>query len=440
MIVQECSAVSILYFKIAFFFVSLAFAGLFAFLETAFTALRIFKLRELAVGAKRFARLFESWEKQPQRILITILIANNLAHVTCSVTITDIMQTIFGDTGFGLAIGILTATIMILLFGEILPKSYARMHHLAIIRAFLWFIWPLYHFLYPVVSACLWIADRFASRIGRGGIARCEVISEKEIEFLISYSNKIGVIESKKRAMLQNIFSLGQTLVKEIMIPVTDMIVIDVNSTLMSVMEMFTKYRYTRLPVFEDKEDNVIGIIHLKDVVELLYKKEQKLRRDIIMSVLFVPESKKINQLLYEFLDKHKHMAIAIDEYGSITGLVTLEDILEEIVGEISDEHERVRQHIMPLDYGGWLMDAQVSLEDVEGVLDIKFNVEDSVTLAGFLAEKLQHLPRKGERVFYEEFCFQIQQATLRRVFQVLVFRDQLNRVKQQKTKKGLQC
>ena len=133
---------------------------------------------------------------------------------------------------------------------------------------------------------------------------------------------------------------------------------------------------------------------------------------------------KKINQLLREFLDKRIHMAIIIDEHGAVIGLATLEDVIEEIVGEITDEHERVNPQIIPLEQGGWIISARTALEELEELLSITFDTDESITLGGFLAEKLQHLPRKGERLFYQGFCFQVQRASARRVFQVLVFED----------------
>jgi CBS domain containing-hemolysin-like protein len=177
--------------------------------------------------------------------------------------------------------------------------------------------------------------------------------------------------------------------------------------------------------VYEQKEENIIGIVYQKDFFELLYQGKKRALKELVRPVLFVPDTQKTNQLLSEFLKKRMHMAIIIDEYGNVEGLVTLEDVFEEIIGDdITDELETVSTDIVPLERGGWLVNAGVSLEELEELLKIKFTTEDSVTLSGFLSEKLQHLPRKGERIFYEGFCFQVQQASARRVFQVLIFED----------------
>ena len=395
------------------------FAGLFAFLETAFTALRLFKVKELKVRISKYQILFASWEENPQRILVTILIANNFAHVLSSVLITEIMQYLMGNN-IGLPIGVALATILILLFGEIIPKSYAKSRHERLFASTLWLINILFRALYPLVTVLLYIANFFHKKVG-GATVKQEDISEKEIEFLIDYSDEQGLMEAEKTEMLQNIFDLGSKFANDIIVPKADMILLDVNKKIEDVLAVFTKHRYSRLPVYEGKEDNIIGIIYQKDLFVLLSKDKKKSLRELIRPVLFVPESKKINQLLREFLEKRMHMAIIIDEYGAVIGLITLEDVIEEIVGEICDEDEKVHSEIVPLERGGWLVDARVSLEKLSEMLGIEFDTEESVTLGGFLAEKLQHLPRKGERLVYQEYCFQIQQASRRRVFQVLV-------------------
>ncbi|MFC1894555.1 hemolysin family protein [Candidatus Dependentiae bacterium] len=413
---------SIFYIELILFFISLFCAGLFAFLETAFTALRLFKIKELKVRVSKYKKLFASWENNPQRILITILIANNFAHVLCSVLIAQIMKGLLGN--LGLIAGVPIATITILIFGEIIPKSLAKTHNERIFRASLFIINFLFHISYPIVTLLLAIANFFFRKLGKSHILekQHEDVSEKEIEFLIDYSDEKGLMEAEKSEMLQNVFGLGQTLINEIMVPKTDVISLDVNSNLQQVMDLYSKYHLSRLPVYDEKEDNIIGIVHQKDVFDIVAKHEDKQIKELVRPVWFVPESKKINQLLSEFLKNKMHMAIVIDEYGSIVGLVTLEDVLEEIVGEIRDEHEVVRYQVVPLEKGGWLIDAGIALEEVEELLNIKFEVAESITLAGFLTESLQHLPKKGERVFYQGYCFQIQQASSRRVSQVLVF------------------
>ena len=270
------------------------------------------------------------------------------------------------------------------------------------------------------------IADKFFAKVGGQHILdKNDVVSEKEIEFLIDYSDEKGLMESEKTEMLQNVFSLGQTVVREIMIPKADMTLLNVSSSLEQAMDVFARSRYSRLPIYEDDDDNIIGVVHQKDIFDLLYKKEVKTLRELVRPVMFIPETQKINQLLSELLKKHIHMAIILNEYGSIAGLVTLEDIIEEIVGEIVDEHEKTVNDIVPLEQGGWIVDGAASLEKIEDLLGIQMIAENSISIGGFLSEKLQHLPKKGERVLYEGYHFQVQQASPRRVLQVLIFAEE---------------
>ena len=409
-----------LYWKLLLFIGGLFAAALFAFLETALTSLRVFDIKSLAQSTRRYQRLFAIWEESPQRILIAILIASNMVHVLCSVTITDIMQELLGDTGIALAVGVTLATGMILVFGEIIPKTFAKARGRFVLTSVLWVVHSLVYISYPLVSVLLYIANKLMIFLS-ADVPDDTIISEKELQFLIGYSDKKGVIDRHKIEMLKNVFELGQTLCKEVMVPVTDIVMLEVSSSLQDALNLFARYRFTRIPVYEGQEDNIIGIIHQKDVFNLLYSKQEKPLRDCLLPVLFVPETKRINQLLSEFQEKRAHMAILVDEHGAVMGLVTLEDVIEEIVGDISDEHERVQTDIIKLEDGGWMVDARVDLETLGEVLDITFDVEESVTLGGFLAEQLQHLPKKGERVIYKGFCFQVQRATLKRVQQVLI-------------------
>jgi CBS domain containing-hemolysin-like protein len=177
--------------------------------------------------------------------------------------------------------------------------------------------------------------------------------------------------------------------------------------------------------VYEDTHDNIIGMVHQKDLFILFSKGEKKLLREVVRPIMFVPESMKVIQLLGKFREKQIHIAIVINEHGILTGLVTLEDLIEEIVGEISDEHESTVGKIMPMGEDEWLVDATITLDDLGKFLDISFVTENSVSLAGFLAELLQHIPQKDEEVMYKGFLFQVQKATALHVQFVHIFKKE---------------
>jgi CBS domain containing-hemolysin-like protein len=212
------------------------------------------------------------------------------------------------------------------------------------------------------------------------------------------------------------------------------MYAISAQTSIQGTLDIFLKYHYTRLPIYEGNRDNVIGMVHQKDIFELLTKSEQKPLKEIIRPIMFIPESVKVSQLLQEFRAQQMHIAIVLNEHGSVTGLITLEDALEEIVGDISDEHEAAANHIVVLKQGGWLVNASMPLEELEKYFKTRFETESSVTLGGFLTEQLTHVPKKGERVIYKSLVFQVQKASHKRVRQVLITRHQEG--KNQKNKK----
>lgn len=405
------------------FLLSLICMALFAYLETSFTALRLFEVNQLEARVGRYTSFFATWRSAPQRLLITILIASSFADVVSSVLITEIMQKTFGGE-LGLALGVFCATIIILFFGNILPKTFAKHGAKNLSPTAIGFVSLLLKLFRPFVSLSIAVTNFFSYRLNGSSESAGREVTEKEIEFLIDYSDQKGLIEADKSEMLQNVFGLGQTTVASIMVPKEDMVMLDVNTSMHKAQELFSSYRYSRIPLYENKEDNIVGFIYQKDLFALMHKQQTSKLREFMRPVVFIPESKKVNQLMREFLKTRRHLAIVIDEYGSVEGLATLEDVLEELVGEIRDEHEEVASLIVPLENGEYLIDGKAELKKVAEELNISLPSQIAVTIGGFLSEHLQHVPKKGERVVWEGYCFQVQQASLRKVAQVLVFKD----------------
>lgn len=408
------------------FIIALLFCALFSFLETSVTTLRLFKLKELATATKRYQSLFQILEKSPHQVLITILITNSLANVTAAALITDIFEKLFSSlrlsSSIGFTIGIAIATAAILIFGEVIPKNIAKIYGENFFSSTLWITNISYHILYPLVAILLKFSNIFLAFLGHAPEPAELIISEREIRFLIDYVKEKGLIDPEKTEMLQSIFKLGSKQVKEIMVAASDVAMLDAHNSLQEATEAFSEHQFSRLPVYQDSRENIIGMIHQKDLFNALFKHENKSIKDLLRPIKLVPETMRINQLLRDFRQRGMHIAIVLNEFGSITGLVTLEDVLEEIVGEISDEHEEVTEKIISLDEGGWLVDATIDLETVAELLDTTFEVEDVVTLGGFMTKQLQHVPQKGERILYKDFYFQVQKASAKRVLQILIF------------------
>jgi putative hemolysin len=426
---------SIIIVPLIAFLVALSIRAIFSFIETSITALRLFKLKELAQSTQQYQNLFVALEKNPHRVLITSLIISSCADVTAAALGTYVMEKVcerlhFSE-GIGFSLGIGFATIAIIIFGEIIPKNFAKRHSDHLFRSTLWIINMAYYALSPLVTLLLGFTDYIASFAGRKDdlsqdAAMSWASSEHEIRFLIEYIHAHGLMDAEKSVMLQNIFELGNTPVREIMIPETEIVYADVNSSLEHALAIFAKHQFTRLPVYQDNPANIIGLVHLKDIFLLLSQHEHKPLSELVRPIIFIPESVKVNQLLKDFRQQHLHMAIVLNEHGSVTGLITLEDVLEEIVGDIKDEHEAKHSKITEVSHDSWLVDASIELEDLEEFLGIIFNKESAVTLSGFLLEKFQHLPEKGEVILYNHFCFQIDDASKKRIQKVLVTKEQL--------------
>lgn len=401
--------------------------ALFSFMETSITALRLFNLKELAKRTGRFQSFFTALETEPQKVLIAILIANCIANVIAADLITDVVESSLASyISWSFFVGVGVATAGILFFGEIIPKSLAQGKSDKLFQSILWLANLTFIIMSPLAKLLASLSRFFVSKIRPEQTDRAEVItSEKEIQFLIEHINQKGQMDPEKSEMLHGIFDLADTAIKEIMVPETDVITLNVTSSLKETLEVFSQYHYSRLPIYEGKTDNIIGMVHQKDLFLLLSKQEDRPLRELVRPILFVPESMKVNQLLRQFKQQRHHIAMVLNEHGGIIGLVTLEDALEEIVGDINDEHESVAQAIVPLEQGGWLVYGGVDLESLEEHLSIAFQTEDAITLGGFLTEQLQHLPKKGERLEYKGHTFQVQKATQKRIIQVLIFKDE---------------
>ena len=414
-----------IFFDLGLFVFSLSICALFSFLETSITAMRLFKIKELEHKATRYKNFLTTLETRPQYVLITILVATNMACITTAVLLQNMIEKMFADLqlpeGIGFTVGIAAGTIIVSLIGEIIPKSIAQAKS-SMLASLLWLANIIFRILSPISPPLIAISKYFAKSEEHEGE---DLISEKEIRFLITYIEKKGLMEHEKTSMLQNIFRMGNTHVKEILIPNSNIISVDVTSDITDLLKLFENYRFSRFPVFEGNPENIIGIVYQKDLfINMQLNKNKFSLKDITKPIIFVPDSLKVSELLKEFKQQSIHMAMVLDEYGSTTGLVTLEDALEEIVGEITDEHDPNTESdkIKTIKKNKeWLVDATADLDRLEDFLHISFRVETAVTLGGFLTEQAQHLPVKGEKIFYKGYCFTIEKANKKRILRVYI-------------------
>ena len=375
----------------------LGLSAFFSSSETALTTVNRIRMRSLAEeGNKRATRVLKITDDSA-KMLSAILIGNNVVNLTASSLATTLTIHIFGSTGAGIATGILT--VLILIFGEISPKTIATLRAEKISLRFCNIIWILMKVLTPVIFIINHLAMLVLRLTGVKASEGKQAMTESELRTIVDVSHESGVIESEEKEMINNVFDFGDALAKEVMVPRIDMTFAQVDSSYDEILDIFREDRFTRLPVYEDTQDNIVGIINMKDL--LLYDPDERFDiRSFLRKPHFTYEYKDISELLVEMRESTFNIAIVLDEYGEMTGLITLEDILEEIVGEIHDEYdENENELIKKLSDHEYVIEGSMSLDDVNDHLGTHLESEDYDSLGGLVIEHLDRLPVAGDQV-----------------------------------------
>lgn len=392
--------------------VLLLLSAFFSGSETALLSLDRLRVKYLVQKKRRGAELLESLLNQPDRLLGAILVGNNLVNIAASVFATTLLVQLYGERGELLTILILTP--LLLIFSEISPKSYAAQYpekvSFLVLRPIL-----LVMLLFSPVVWLVTRVSRLLTRMFRGEVER-PIISEDEIRSIISVGEEAGVVAKEKRRMLHGVFELAQIQVRDVMIPRTEVVGLEVSSSYEQVLRLAQEAHHSRFPVYEGSLDNVVGIIHSKDILNFVDQPEGFSLRLLARAPYFVPESKRIETLLQSFRKKKVHLAVVVDEYGGVEGIVTLEDIFEEIVGEIQDEYDVEEDLIRELSPGRLLIDGSVSLRVLNRRFRLTLAEEHSNTLAGFLLRVLGQIPCEGDECESEGVRFIVRKVVNHRI------------------------
>ncbi len=389
--IVQLVAIGILVFLSAFFSSS----------ETALVTVNKIRMKNLAEnGDKRAAKVLKV-TSDSGKMLSAILIGNNIVNLSASSIATILAIDIFGDIGSGIATGALT--LIILIFGEVSPKTMATIKA----DSFALVIAGAIDILMFVLTPVIFIINTFASGVLR--LLRInpdevdKAMTEDEIRTIVDESQESGAIEDEEREMIHNVFDFGDSLAKEVMIPRIDMTFVHVDASYEELIEIYRENKYTRLPVYEESTDYILGIINMKDVI--LIEDTQKFSiRDIIREPYFTYEHKNTSDLFMEMRQASIPLAIVLDEYGVTAGLVTLEDLLEEIVGEIRDEYDSDEEDaIEQLSECEYMILGSTNLDDVNDALDVEFESDDYDTIGGYCLQLLDHLPEENETIVTED-------------------------------------
>lgn len=386
--------------QLAVLLLLLGLSAFFSSAETALTTVNKIRVRTLIEeGDKRAIRLQKVLD-QPSKMLSAILIGNNIVNMSLSSLGTVIATKAFGSAGAGIATGILT--FLVLVFGEITPKTCATLSAEKLSLRFAGVIYTWMHITTPLI----FIINSFSMGVLKlmrvDPNKRNDIYTEDEIRTIVEVSHQDGAIESEERKMINNVFDLDDHLAKDIMVPRVDMTFLNVNATYGETIEIYRQNLFTRLPVYEEHRDNILGILNVKDL--LLYEDKEHFNvRHILREAYFTHEFKKSSELMMEMRENSISLAIVLDEYGATVGLVTLEDLLEEIVGEIRDEYdESEKELIQKISDYEYIVEGSSKLEDLQDQIGLDLESEDYDSIGGIVIELLDRLPQAGESVTTE--------------------------------------
>lgn len=402
-------------------------SAFFSSAETALTTVNKHRMRTLVeegnVSAAKVLKLVEN----PSKMLSTILIGNNIVNISASALATSFTTAVFGSKFIGVSTGILT--LVVLLFGEITPKSLATLYSERLSLIYIHIIQPLTTVLTPVI----WFVDKLSSVIFF--VLRIDTdkaknqMTEGELRTIVDVSVEDGVIEKEEQSMINNVVDFGDSKAKDVMIPRADMALVSVDADFDEVFEIFQEEHYSRLPVYDDNKDSVIGIVYLKDL--FFYQNQNGKRqepfslRNIMREPFFVYEYQKTSSIMAEMRNRFVSLAIVLDEYATAVGLITIEDLLEEIVGEIRDEFDMDElETVTQLAENQFEVDAAMKLSDLADNIGVNLESEDYDSLGGYVIELLDHLPTEGETVKKDGITLKVLSMDKNRIDRVAVIID----------------
>ncbi len=403
--------------------VALILCGTASAAETALTSVSRIKIKNLAETGDKKARIIERLLAEPNKFLSTILVINSVAVIIASTLATGLALEF--SENWGELIATILLSLIVLIFCEITPKTAAVQNPERWARALVGLVRGAAWLLTPLITLLGWITS-FLVRIFGGHLhRRGPFITEAELLMMVNASEEEGVLEEEEREMIHSIFELGDRPVRDIMIPRVDMITLEGEDTLEDAVNLIMQGGQSRIPVYEGTIDNIIGVLYAKDLLRHLRQGNlQGKVRDFVRPAYFVPESKKLDDLLHELQQQRIHIAIIVDEYGAVAGLVTIEDVVEEIIGDIQDEYDKEEVLYEKVSDNEYIIDAKIGIDELNELLNTKLTDQDYDTLGGFVYTQLDKIPSVGDEVRYHDLTFTVLSAKGRRITKVKVVRQ----------------
>lgn len=401
--------------------VLLIFSGLFSSAETSLTTVNIYKMKALAEEGNRRAKMVLKLMENPGKVLSTILIGNNIVNITASSMMTIIVTKVFGSAAVGIATGVLT--VLVLIFGEITPKNLATIYS----EPFALFYAMPIKALSVVLTPVIWLLDKLCNfiywilRVDTNGMNK--QMTESELRTIVNVSHEEGVIEGEEKEMITNVVDFGDSIAKDIMIPRADITMAPVDAAYEEILEYFMEEQYSRLPIYEENKENIIGILHMKDLFFYQSRAGESFSvREVMREPYYTYEYQKTSGILEDLRKNSVSITIVLDEYGMAAGMITLEDLLEEIVGEIRDEYDEYEEEIIKqIDENQYEVDGGAKIGDVNDALGLDLASEDYDSIGGYVIELVDHLPETGETGQDEKAIFEVLEADKTRVERIRI-------------------
>jgi putative hemolysin len=390
--------------------------------ETALTSVSRIKLKNLVEEGDKKAAQIEQLLAHPNTFLSTILIVNSVATIVAS-SMATVLSLKFSES-WGELISTLLLSLVVLIFCEITPKTAAVQNPLRWARVLVGPVRAAAWLLRPVVWALSAITTALARLLGGRAVLHGPFVTEEELRLLVTVGEEEGVLEEEETEMIHSIFEFADTPVRDVMIPRIDVIALESHITVDQAVDLALQGGFSRIPVYEGTIDNIIGVLYTKDMLKHLREKHSAQPiRNLVRPAYFVPETKKLDDLLREIRQKRVHLVIVIDEYGSVAGLVTIEDLVEEIVGDIQDEYDHEETLYEQVKEHEYIFSAKISIDEFNDIMDTRLENVDYDTLGGFLYAQLDKIPVVGDTIVFEHHRFTVLTARSRRITKVQVER-----------------
>lgn len=381
-------------------FLLLVLSAFFSSAETALTTVNKVRIRNLCEEGNKRAQTTQKILDRYSKMLSTILIGNNIVNISASSLATTIAIKLGGNYTVGIATGLLT--ILVLLFGEIVPKNLAMLKSEKMSLAYCNVIYFLMYVFTPLIIIVDFLSKGVMKFLHIDPNKKMALMTESELKTYVDVSHEDGVIESEEREIIYNVFDFSDAVAKDIMIPRIDMVTVSLDTSYEDLLKVFRESMYTRIPVYEDDKDNVIGLVNIKDFI-LVTDESHFHIKEIIREAHYTYEFKKTADLMMEMREKTTNVAFVLNEYGSTVGMITLEDLLEEIVGEIRDEYDEDEdEYIKEIDTNTYLVEGGMKLDDINDALETDLDSQDYDSLGGLMIEKLDRLPEEEEEIELE--------------------------------------